>query len=1377
MAQSADQSADIQALLEMVKHQMQQQQTLLQRLDEAQRPAMTTSSGKAVSCKDAPKLLATATLNEFARWKTRWDDYVLCQHLSEQRRETQVAALRTCFDDDLVRFLRQGVIEVDENADIEVHLNAIKGYVRSQQNPLLDRMRFFQRSQEIGEGFDDFLASVKEMKVACDFSVNQDCVSCKKRDEEALRDKLVVGIRNSEVRQKLLATTALSLDDTVKIARAEEAAKVTHDKLPGGSMAVTAVRAKSSYKKQQNFIKPGSKTCGKCGRLWHKDVAECPARNIECHECKKRGHFAKFCRNKTSPKAGRVSVSDVRATSENVRLIKVEISGDAIMGVTQFRDDTGADVDTIGPASLTALGGNLKSLTPVRMPIRAADSSKLRVLGKINAKLTVNSKSIPSELFVVEGVQEPLLSKRSLTGLGFLPENWPVQIANIARIADSDTASVETQLLEEFADVFDNSTLKTMSTTPVDIRLEEGAKPFCVYTARQIPFAFRDQVKQQLEDMESQSIIEKVTEPSEWCHPVVIVDKKGTDEKRLTVDLTKLNRQVERKVHNSSNAREVLSEVKNARIFTTIDAHKGYWQVPLTESAKKLTTFITPWGRYRFLRNPMGYVSAGDEYNERMDFVLQGISNVGKVVDDIVVYDNDMSAHIDRVRMILQKCRENQVTLSKSKFIFGRPEATYCGYILSQDGWRVDDAKVKAIKEFPVPRNKTDMRSFFGLFQQFSNFTTNLSKLAEPLRHMLKEKNEFLWDENIQKSFDSVKAELTKVPVLTFFEPSLPVRLETDASRVGGLGFALLQNVNDEWKLVQCGSRFISDTESRYAMIELELLAVAWAVNKCSIYLQGRQFELIVDHRPLVPILNSYSLDQIENERLLRLRLKLVDYCFTTRWRKGKEHFTADALSRHPVEQASPEDELAEKALVCNRVAASSLLVDKFEESCRQDEEYVLLRQTIENGFPKTKAEVPECLKPFWAFQNELCIDGDVVLKGARLVVPRVLRNEVMQKLHSSHQGIERTKQRARQIVFWPGMSHDVDNVVSTCTACCRYRPSQQKEPLVQVDIPAIPFSSTCADFFTAGGKEWLVYVDRTSGWTCVSLMGRSSTAESTIGALRSWFSDVGVPDTLTTDGGPQFSSIKFKEFCRRWDITHNMSTPYYPQSNGRAEAAVKSVKKLLLKVATERGFDMDAFHEGLLELRNTPGVGGLSPAQVLLGRPLKSFIFAHRKVFDAKWRSEIDAARSKREKIREKSKVHYDSTANPLRENIVQSTVVEVQNPHTKLWDKVGKVVVVGNRRNFLVQFSEGGRTSWRNRRFLRPHRTPVPRTSGTRSDPPSGPVLSTSPAPAEASTGRECIGQRRDDGQPSSSLRPTRSRRQAERLLITTHKGQSYT
>ena len=261
--------------------------------------------------------------------------------------------------------------------------------------------------------------------------------------------------------------------------------------------------------------------------------------------------------------------------------------------------------------------------------------------------------------------------------------------------------------------------------------------------------------------------------------------------------------------------------------------------------------------------------------------------------------------------------RKQCVTFSEKKFRFCLSEADFCGYTVSPTGWTMHPSKTSAIREFPLPVNRTDLRSLLGLANQFSEFTSHLGEVASPLRGLLKVFNEFRWEASHTNAFSAVKAALVAPPVLAYYQPGLDTRLETDPSRSKGLGFALFQKHPAGWMASGAIRQpFITDTESRYAMIELECLAVVWAIVKCHVYLAGSRFELLVDHQPLVLIFNSYRLDQVKNPRLQRLLLKLRPYQFRTSWRAGKHHAIADALSRAPVSEPQLTDLLGEAPLL-----------------------------------------------------------------------------------------------------------------------------------------------------------------------------------------------------------------------------------------------------------------------------------------------------------------------------------------------------------------------------------------------------------------------------------------------------------------------------
>ena len=1363
-------------------------------LSQPRQAANPTPSAKPVSA-ERPILLSSATMADFVAWEEAWQDYARCQHLNQQDPGIQLSALRQALDEDLRRFIREGIIVLPRNADIAAVITVLRRYIRRQRNPLLDRIVFYQRHQQPGESFDSFYTALNELFKACDFPFlcshccGRLCSACRTagtQRTDTLRDRVVIGVLSDETRHKLLAMENLTLDQAIQTCRAEEAASQTGDEIPGTSGNVHAARRQSTYRRQKAATaadrqtpvgesQPPKPTCPNCGRSAH-TKKPCPALGRTCNKCQQKGHFQSVCSNalatRSQPLIGRLQLQRTHLRRPELLPVSTQLTTEPTPVSLQWIPDTGSDVDAIGIRQLKHLGGFLENIDVDEAVVFSASGSPLENAGCISATLKLGPATHSTVLHVFYGLDDALLSRDSLKALKVLPRDWPHHVlqANCHFPSVEEIASFRSELLTEFADVFDDSSLQPMHGPPMTITLTPDAKPSHVNGARAIPFAYREQIKAQLDDMLSEGIIETVSEPCDWCHPIVVVNKKGTSEKRLTVDLRRLNDQVCRPTYPTVTPRAAISAIGEARFFSTLDARHGYWQIPLSDTSKPLTTFITPWGRYRFCRNPQGLISAGDEFNRRTDTAFSGLEHFAKVVDDCLVHDTSFDDHLRHVRAVLQRAREHGITFSAKKFVFGSDEVPFCGYIVNSSGWTIDSTKTAAIRDFPIPCNRTDLRSFLGLVNQCSAFTSHLADFSSPLRPLLKTTNEFLWDESHTTAFNKVKSALVSPPVLAHFQLGQPLRLETDASVLNGLGYALWQQQGEQWCLLECGSRFLSDAESRYAVIELECLAVVWAVKKCSLFLQGSHFDIVTDHRPLIPILNSYHLDQIENPRLQRLVLKLRLYQFRATWRKGTSNSFADALSRHPVCNPTHDDELGEdpdlpplSVHACLRIdhdrPIADLRLHRLQTAAQADSDYQCLVSAILTGFPDSKSQLPACVQPFWNGREHLSVDDGLALKGQRIIVPRALRRGILQDLHASHQGLTRTKQRARQLVYWPNITNDINNIVQSCPECRLHVPSQQKEPmLISNRDPVLPFESTSADLFSCQGWQYLVYTDRKTGWPCISAAGRSADSPCVIRLLRRWFPDVGVPQILTTDGGPQFASQKFADFCAQWQIHHVFSTPHYPQSNGHAEAAVKAMKALILKTTRNGNLDTDAFQRGLLEWRNTPREDGTSPAEALYGRPMQSFLFAHRSQFDLQWRQHantLDKAPRSDSSTDPPMKVSYDRSARPLSP-LALGSHVDVQHPVTKLWSRSGVVVDVGRHRDYQIKLPSG-RLLRRNRRFIRPRVSPKSIDLPS-SDPPLLPGCSDQPSPANA------------------PRRGTRSRQPTQRFNISSTSGQSY-
>ncbi len=278
--------------------------------------------------------------------------------------------------------------------------------------------------------------------------------------------------------------------------------------------------------------------------------------------------------------------------------------------------------------------------------------------------------------------------------------------------SESERESIKKAILSSFSDVFDQSTLRSMEGPDMDIQLRDDAEPFAINGFRPISFHYREEVKRMLDDMVRKGIIAPVTEPTEWVAPLVVAQKPNGRGLRLCVDLTRLNKYVRRPAHPVRTPRDAVAEIDgSARFFSALDASDGYFQIALKPSCQHLTTFSTPWGRYKHLRATQGLCCSGDEYNRRQDEAFAGLNNFVRVVDDLLLFHGSFSDHIAGICAILQAARAARITFNPSKFEFAKSQLMWVGYRIKPGGYEVDPNKLRAISDFPRPSNITDLRS------------------------------------------------------------------------------------------------------------------------------------------------------------------------------------------------------------------------------------------------------------------------------------------------------------------------------------------------------------------------------------------------------------------------------------------------------------------------------------------------------------------------------------------------------------------------------------------------------------------------------------------------------------------------------------------
>ncbi|KAK3716424.1 hypothetical protein QZH41_000491 [Actinostola sp. cb2023] len=636
--------------------------------------------------------------------------------------------------------------------------------------------------------------------------------------------------------------------------------------------------------------------------------------------------------------------------------------------------------------------------------------------------------------------------------------------------------------------------------------------------------------------MEDKGIIKKETDPTDWISSMVVVAKPHKI--RICLDPKDLNQALKRPKYQMPTLDELLPKLNNAKVFTTLDAKDRFYQISLDEQSSKLTTFWTPFGRYRYLRMPFGVNTAPEEFECKLQEKLADLPGVEVLRDDMLVIgygDTQEEAdrnHDENLKALLNRAREINLKFNIKKMNLRKTEVKFMGHVITKDGLKPDPEKITAIENMPKPTSKQGLMSLLGFINYFAKFLPKLAQVSQPLRDLTTKNARFVWSSQHDKAFDEVKLLVTSHPVLKYYDVNEEVTFQCDASEKG-LGATLLQNGQP----VAFASRTLSPTEQRYAQIEKECLAIVFGCTKFSQYITRRaKVTIESDHKPLQSIFKKSLLEA--PCRLQRMMLRLQRFNLDVMYKPGPQMYIADHLSRASVPDiGTPETEFQVFALelesICplTTVKISSERLAQLQKATEQDPVMQTLKTTILIGWPAQRDEVPVHVREFWHFRDELTLHNGVLFKNQRLIIPKALRSEVTARIHSSHLGIESCLRKARDLVFWPSMNSEIKEAITNCSICAEYQAKQQRQPMQSHQIPDRPWSCLSSDLFTLHNKEYVVLVDSYSDFVEVRHL-KTTTSATLIEFYKEQFSRHGIPDVLMTDNGPQYTSREFTDFA-----------------------------------------------------------------------------------------------------------------------------------------------------------------------------------------------------------------------------------------------------
>ena len=651
---------------------------------------------------------------------------------------------------------------------------------------------------------------------------------------------------------------------------------------------------------------------------------------------------------------------------------------------------------------------------------------------------------------------------------------------------------------------------------------------------------------------------------SKYNAPIFCVPKPNGD-LRTVLDYRGVNSKSMPDKYCIRSVDECLEEVGNAgsTIFSVCDVTAGFWQMCLEPASRPLTAFTIPGvGQMEWTTAPMGLSGSPASFCRLMDLILKDLANVIAYVDDVLTHSSNHHDHLQTLASVLQRFIDYNVRLNPSKCVFGTTSVQYLGRTIDGDGVSPGLHKTKAILDCKPPSTVRQIKAFAGLANYFRGFVENFATKAGPLFRILRKESEWAGGAlppAALKAFHTLRHEITTAPTLALPNRNGKYHLYVDAAagddvNTGGLGAVLWQEQpSGAKKVVAYASRGLVKHEGNYPPYLLEMAAAVFGMTTWSTLLLGRHFDLYTDHKPLV------RLSSVHTKTLNRLQLLMQEMHPNMKYVDGDNNTVADFLSRY-------------HGMAAAKIDASNYRVRELQHLDTH------VRSIIDHGnglFDKAFADLQdfECGTCTYRFNQQILQIRTPNRKGFlnhnggwRVLVPNSMKKEIVGEAHGSsiagHGGIFKTAERIRAEFYWPNMEKDIAQHIAACPPCqaTTNKGVVAPPPLRPVPLASEPGKAIHVDTFgplKSSGKNNNKYVCViTDSFTKMVWMAPMPTNEAmtAASAILQWIYTNGLPNVITTDQGGEYCNELNRAIWDGLDITHNVTTPYYPQANAAVE-------------------------------------------------------------------------------------------------------------------------------------------------------------------------------------------------------------------------------